>query len=241
MDSGLTCVKIGWKCIKIGSAAIANIVHVAPWMIAAYLAVHPIPADCWKDCHFVIPSEEFRPGGMFGPGPHLPPPDNQADLLPPSDALPPGDTTIQFFPLPPPIESGTPPGPGGFTFGYPPIPIFGGGPPPGPGGNTFGYPPLPPTGGGFPPPPPTFTLAGPIPPLMPSQPPVPAAGTGGRDIPRFLPPPTQTVASIAEPRSAALLLAGLGGLFLVRRAAALNRSAAARARVRPRRTGSGWC
>jgi hypothetical protein len=58
---------IAWQCIKIGSAAITRIVHVAPWMITAYLAAHPIPTDCDTACHFVIPQAEFRDGGMFAP------------------------------------------------------------------------------------------------------------------------------------------------------------------------------
>ncbi len=57
----------GWQCIKVGSAAAGKIVPLAPWIIAAYLAAHPIPANCEADCRFVIPQAEFLAGGMFGP------------------------------------------------------------------------------------------------------------------------------------------------------------------------------
>ena len=57
-----------WQCLKIGSAAIAHIIHLAPWMLAAYIAAHPLPTNCWaSNCHFVIPRSAFLPGGMFGP------------------------------------------------------------------------------------------------------------------------------------------------------------------------------
>jgi hypothetical protein len=56
-----------WMCAKIGTLACRNIVHVAPWMMAAYVAVHPLPTNCHSDCHFVIPPAQFMPGGIFGP------------------------------------------------------------------------------------------------------------------------------------------------------------------------------
>ena len=57
-----------WICIKIGTAACRGIVHVAQWMVAAYMAVHPLPPPCDRaNCHFVIPPAEFVPGGMFAP------------------------------------------------------------------------------------------------------------------------------------------------------------------------------
>jgi hypothetical protein len=57
-----------WICIKIGTAACRAIVHVAQWMVAAYMAVHPLPPPCDRaNCHFVIPPAEFVPGGMFAP------------------------------------------------------------------------------------------------------------------------------------------------------------------------------
>jgi hypothetical protein len=62
-----------WQCIKVGSAAAGKIMPVAPWIIAVYLAAHPIPADCDADCHFVIPQAEFLSGGMFGPDAPQPP------------------------------------------------------------------------------------------------------------------------------------------------------------------------
>lgn len=56
-----------WKCVKIGSAACRQIIHIAPWMLAAYMAAHPLPTGCRRhDCHWVIPKREFVPGGMFG-------------------------------------------------------------------------------------------------------------------------------------------------------------------------------
>lgn len=55
-----------WTCVKMGSAACRRIIAVAPWMMAAYLAVHPLPTDCrHHNCHWVIPKREFLPGGMF--------------------------------------------------------------------------------------------------------------------------------------------------------------------------------
>ena len=63
-----------WDCVKVASSACGKvasaapkIVHIAPWMLAAYMAVHPVPVDdCASGCHWVIPKEEFAPGGMFG-------------------------------------------------------------------------------------------------------------------------------------------------------------------------------
>ena len=62
-------MKGAWICIKIGTAACHNIIHLAAWMIAAYMAVHTLPPACKQaDCHFVIPPAEFMPAGMFAPG-----------------------------------------------------------------------------------------------------------------------------------------------------------------------------
>jgi len=57
---------LDWQCIKIGTAAARKIVPVAPWMLAAYLAAHPLPETCDVACRYVIPPAEFQPGGMFG-------------------------------------------------------------------------------------------------------------------------------------------------------------------------------
>ena len=57
-----------WMCVKIGSAACRKIVHIAPWMLGAYLAAHPLPTGCHTHtCHWVIPKREFLRGGMFAP------------------------------------------------------------------------------------------------------------------------------------------------------------------------------
>jgi hypothetical protein len=62
-----------WICIKLGTAACRHIVHVASWMMGAYLAIHPLPPVCAQaDCHFVIPMAEFAPGGMFAPATKAP-------------------------------------------------------------------------------------------------------------------------------------------------------------------------
>lgn len=84
-----------WICVRIGSAACRKIIHLAPWMIGAYLAVHPLPTDCRDHrCHFVIPQREFLPGGMFGTHPARPfrPPPSAFSLAPltfGTDGLPP--------------------------------------------------------------------------------------------------------------------------------------------------------
>lgn len=57
-----------WICVRACSLAARGIVRVAPWVVAAYLAAHPLPAGCVSDCHFVIPPAEFVAGGMFAPG-----------------------------------------------------------------------------------------------------------------------------------------------------------------------------
>ena len=57
-----------WMCVKIGSAACRKIIHVAPWMLGAYLAAHPLPTACHTHtCHWVIPKREFLRGGIFAP------------------------------------------------------------------------------------------------------------------------------------------------------------------------------
>ncbi len=54
-----------WTCVKIGCGLI---VSVPPAVIAGYMARHPIEAGCRVECRWVIPPEEFRPGGeLWGP------------------------------------------------------------------------------------------------------------------------------------------------------------------------------
>ncbi len=84
-----------WQCIKVGSAAIGKIVPVAPWVLAAYMAAHPLPAGCVRvECHYVIPREEFLPGGIFGADAPKPaevveagaPEKGGGDILPPGES-----------------------------------------------------------------------------------------------------------------------------------------------------------
>ena len=157
----------GWQCIRIGSAAIARIVHVAPWMIAAYLAIHPIPTDCATACHFVIPRDEFRHGGMFAPGRERP--------APPAPKPAGDDWSSAGFA-----------GPLLFPSAAPVFLASAGGEPPATGGAL-------------------------VPPLLPPPP----AGPGGGIPPA--PPASRAIAPVGEPRSAALLLAALAGLALLRR------------------------
>jgi len=48
-----------WTCLKIGCAIVA----IPPAVLAGYMAMHPPPDGCRVECHWVIPPEEFRPGG----------------------------------------------------------------------------------------------------------------------------------------------------------------------------------
>jgi len=118
-----------WICIKIGTAACRGIVHVAQWMVAAYMAVHPLPPPCDRaNCHFVIPPAEFVPGGMFAPGAPLassspiaesPSPDwGGGSIGPIAEGLPQGSN---FFSQGPGwTAGGSPLGPTGGDTGSPP-------------------------------------------------------------------------------------------------------------------------
>lgn len=92
-----------WTCIKIGTAACLKIVHVAAWMIATYIAVHPLPTNCAAtDCHFVIPKAEFMLGGMF-------PPAAPARVSPPGAlAVSPQKSGASVLPLPVNADSWSP-------------------------------------------------------------------------------------------------------------------------------------
>lgn len=59
-----------WTCIKLACV----IIPVPAATIGAYMLVHPVPSECRVDCHWVIPPEEWSPGGFFYP-PHVTPPE----------------------------------------------------------------------------------------------------------------------------------------------------------------------
>ena len=151
-----------WQCIKIGTGACAKVVPIAPWLLAAYITAHPLPADCTKECHFVIPREAFLPGGELAPDTIKPP---EAPPEPASQTVALGGTPLHHDPWAPglsPIDTPLFLTPSGGTT---------------PGGGEGGR-----TGGGIPP-----TLPGPAP-----RPPGPTAGTtqtgtpptpGGSNVP----------------------------------------------------------
>ena len=182
--------------------AIGKIVPVAPWVLAAYMAAHPLPAGCVRvECHFVIPREEFLPGGMFSA--NAPKPAEVAEDAAPDkgagDMLPPGESWGDG-----PFSSDT----GGRPGAPAGTGAEGGGEyRPGGGGGGGGTPP-----GGFPQPPPltgggTGTGGGSSPPVPPGRP--------GRTPPGFtnLEPGPDVV---PEPATGGLLVAGLVVLALLR-------------------------
>ena len=189
----------GWQCIKVGTAAASKIVHIAPWMVAAYLAAHPMPANCDAECHYVIPPAEFQPGGMFGPdAPQVAPvtgakPGKKAEKKPDEVATyavggtPRDEDDPTFVPIGPLITPLNVDDPGG-----------------GGGGGGGSPPPLPPTPSPLPP------LA--FPPTL-----VPPTSTP----PGSEPPPTSqpviTLVAVPEPAGALLSISGLIGLALFRR------------------------
>lgn len=65
-----------WTCVVVGCGA--AIVPVAPEIMAAYRARHPIADSCHVDCHWVIPPDAFRPGGELWA-----PPGGTAAVTPP--------------------------------------------------------------------------------------------------------------------------------------------------------------
>lgn len=218
----------GWQCIKIGSAAVAKIVPIAPWMIAAYIAVHPLPADCDRtDCHFVIPREEFLPGGMFAPGKDPAAPPEKPKPQPRAESSPGGEEpgTSQWaegpfwsdFPLPTEGESSPTAGNSGHTRGTGGTGTGGGGVPISLGGFT---PTSPPTRGG--------TVGGGT--GGPGSPPISTPltnGNPGGDPPSGGPPteenpPQDTpVTPVPEPATMPIVAAGVAivALLLLRRRA----------------------
>ncbi len=183
----------GWECIKIGSAAVAKITPVAPWVLAAYLAAHPLPADCARaECHFVIPREEFLPGGMFEGREAVVPKPKEAvaeagggEVVAPGEAW--GDGPFSTDAAAPRLFGGLSEG-GGETGGGASGTGGGGGPLVGPrGGGAGGG-----NGGG--------TGGGPVPVL--------SGGGGG---------PVTFGASVPEPPSFVLVAAALAGFGMLRR------------------------
>jgi hypothetical protein len=61
-----------WVCVR-------TCIHVAPAVLGAWIALHPVPIACEVRCHWAIPPAEFQPGGMFWQPP--------VALLPPADRL----------------------------------------------------------------------------------------------------------------------------------------------------------
>ena len=62
---------MAWKCIKTIGGCALGITAISAGVMAAYIAVHGVPETCRHDkveCHWVIPPEEWKPGGMFYPG-----------------------------------------------------------------------------------------------------------------------------------------------------------------------------
>lgn len=186
----------GWQCIKVGTAAASKIVHIAPWMVAAYLAAHPLPANCDAECHYVIPPAEFQPGGMFGPdAPQFAPvtgakPEKKADKTPDEAAYAVGGTPREesdpsFSPVDPLITPLNVDDPGG-------------------GG-----------GGGSPPP------GSPVPPLLPPLVIPPTGAPPTTPPPGGVPPtastPITNQLAVPEPAGALLIATGLAGLALFRR------------------------
>lgn len=158
-----------WICIKLGTAACRGIVHVARWMVAAYMAVHPLPPACDANCHFVIPPAEFAPGGMFAPGAPLASPSPIGESPSPDWGGAPGNSSPSIGPLGEGSPQGSDfvgqgPGAGGPAGGRPVGPTGGGGgSPPGLGNLPPGV--TVPPGGGAPPgdaipEPPTLPLLG---------------------------------------------------------------------------------
>lgn len=79
-----------WTCVKIGCGAAA--IPLPPAVIGAYLALHPLPKECYADCQWRIPPEEWGPGGEFyRPPPGVPglPPGGEEGAPPLGEGLPP--------------------------------------------------------------------------------------------------------------------------------------------------------
>lgn len=54
-----------WICVTVCAT---TVLRVAPAVLAAWIALHPIPAGCRVECRWVIPPEAFRPGGeLYAP------------------------------------------------------------------------------------------------------------------------------------------------------------------------------
>ena len=188
--------------------AIGKIVPVAPWVLAAYMAAHPLPAGCVRvECHFVIPREEFLPGGMFSANPPKPaevaedaaPDKGAGDMLPPGESW--GDG---------PFSSDS-----GARHGAPAGTGAEGGGEYRPGGGGGGA-----TSGGFPQPPALTNGGNGGAGTGGGSSPLPPAGRHGRTPPGGVPPGFTNLEPgpdvVPEPATGWLLVAGLAGLALLR-------------------------